>query len=411
MIMDFTVGCDINGKLTGVKARIIGDTGAYASVGTKVLERAAGHATGAYHVPNVDIEAKTIYTNNIPSGAMRGFGVNQVTFAIESCIDELCKKGNFDRWVFRYDNALVNGSLTAAGQILHKGVGVRETLYAIKSEFYKAKYAGLACGIKNCGIGNGMADFSEVKIEIISEDRVLLHHGWTEMGQGVHTVAIQTLCQETGINPSIVEVVVSTPNEARSGMTTASRGTSLVCNATIEAAKELKEDLKTKTLAELQGKIYFGRWSFDRSTKPGDPGEVITHYSYSYATQLVVLNENGEIETIYAAHDAGKIMNPPLFESQIQGAVHMGLGYALREDLPLEKGFLKSTKFKDLGILRAHETPRIVVKGVEVTDPLGPYGAKGIGEIGLVPTAAAVANAFCIYDGVRRFKLPLNKIQ
>jgi aldehyde oxidoreductase len=407
VILDYTVGCDEKGKLTAVKARIIGDTGAYASVGAKVLERTAGHATGAYHVPNVDIEAKTFYTNNIPCGAMRGFGVNQATFAIENCIDELCEKGNFDRWQFRFDNALVNGSMTATGQILHEGVGVRDTLLAIKNEYENAGYSGIACGIKNCGIGNGMADFSEVKIEIKSAKHVVIHHGWTEMGQGVHTVASQALCQETGIDPAIIEVVVSTPNEARSGMTTASRGTSLVCNAVIDASKELKEDLKSKSLEELKGKIYRGRWSFDQSTKPGAPGPVITHYSYSYAAQLVVLDDNGKIDTVYAAHDAGKIMNPVLFESQIQGSVHMGLGYALRENLPMEGGYLKSTKLKDLGVLKAHETPRVVVKGVEVRDPLGPYGAKGVGEIGLVPTAGAVANAFYQFDKKRRFKLPM----
>lgn len=409
IIMDYKVGCDQKGKLTAVKARITGDTGAYASVGMKVLERSAGHATSAYHVPHVDIVAKTLYTNNIPCGAMRGFGANQATFAMECCIDELCEKSNFDRWQFRFDNALVEGSLTATGQVLQGGVGVRETLLTLKDEFYKAKYAGLACGIKNCGIGNGMSDFSEVKIEIKSAKHLVLHHGWTEMGQGVYTIAVQALCQETGINPDWVEVEVSTINEARSGMTTSSRGTSLIGNAIIEAAKELKQDLKTKSLAELKGNIYFGRWSFDESTKPGAPGPVITHYSYSYATQLVVLDEKGNIDTVYAAHDAGKIMNPVLFESQIQGAVHMGIGYALREDLPMHGGYLKSTKLRDLGVLKAHETPQIVVKGVEVKDPLGPYGAKGVGEIGLVPTAGAVVNAFYQFDKIRRYKLPINR--
>ncbi|MCP5108661.1 MAG: selenium-dependent xanthine dehydrogenase [bacterium] len=409
MILDYTVGCDEKGKLTAVKARITGDTGAYASVGMKVLERAAGHATGAFHVPHVDLVAKTLYTNNIPCGAMRGFGANQATFAMESCMEELCIKGNFDPWRFRYDNALVNGSMTATGQVLHEGVGVRETLLAVKDEFYKAKYAGLACGIKNCGVGNGMADFSEVKIEIKPGNHVVLHHGWTEMGQGVHTVALQVLCGETGIDPAVVEVLVSTVNEARSGMTTSSRGTSLVGNAVIEACKGLKEDLKKNTLRQLAGKTYSGRWSFDKSTKPGAPGPVVTHYSYSYATQLVVLAENGSIDTVYAAHDAGKIMNPVLFESQIQGSVHMGVGYALTEELPMAGGFLKSTNLRDLGVLKAHETPLIVVKGVEVSDPLGPHGAKGVGEIGLVPTAGAVANAFYRFDNIRRYRLPLNR--
>ncbi len=409
MILDYEVGCDEKGKLTAVKAYIYGDTGAYASVGMKVLERAAGHATGGYHVPHVDVVAKTLYTNNVPCGAMRGFGVNQATFAVEGCIDELCEKGGFDRWQFRYDNALVDGSMTATGQVLEDGVGVRQCLEAIKEDYQKAKFSGIACGIKNCGVGNGMIDFSEVKIEIKAPDHVVLHHGWTEMGQGVHTVAVQVLCQETGINPEFVEVLVSTPNGARSGMTTSSRGTSLLGNGIIETAKELKKDLETNQLKDLVGKTYFGRWEFNRSTKPGAPGPVITHYSYSYAAQLVVLDDNGTVDTVYAAHDAGKIINPILFEGQVQGAVHMGLGYALTEDLPMEDGFLKTTKLRDLGVLRAHETPKIVVKGIEVHDPYGPYGAKGLGEIGMVPTAAATANAISIFENERKYKLPLRR--
>lgn len=409
MHMEYNLACDREGRLTGLKARIIGDTGAYASVGTKVLERAAGHASGAYHVPSVDIVAKTVYTNNIPAGAMRGFGVNQVTFAVEGCIDELCQQGGFDRWQFRYDNALRKDAVTATGQVLKGGVGVRETLLAVKEEFYDAKYAGLACGIKNCGIGNGMVDDSEVKIEIIDQDHVVLHHGWTEMGQGVFTVAVQVLCQETGIDPDIVEVKVCTEYSARAGMTTASRATSLLGNAVIEAARELKQDLESHSLADLKGKTYEGKWMCDWTTQPGQPGEVVTHYSYGYATQLAILDDHGAVDTLYAAHDAGKIINPTLFEGQIQGAVHMGLGYALSEDLPLEKGRMKSTALKDLGILKATDMPKVVVKGVEVKDPLGPYGAKGIGEIGLVPTAAAVANAFRQYDGIRRYTLPMKR--
>jgi xanthine dehydrogenase molybdenum-binding subunit len=135
----------------------------------------------------------------------------------------------------------------------------------------------------------------------------------------------------------------------------------------------------------------------------------ITHYSYGYAAQVCILNEKGEIEKMVAAHDGGKIMNPMLFEGQVEGGVHMGLGYALTEDLPMNDGYLMSDKMRDLQILRAHETPEIVVKMIEVKDPVGPYGAKGIGEIGLVPTAGAVANAFYAFDGIKRTKLPLKR--
>ncbi len=406
--MEYRVGCDSAGKLTGIRARIKGDTGAYASVGMKVLERAAGHASGAYHVPNVDINAKTIYTNNIPCGAMRGFGVNQVTFALESCLDDLCRQGGFDRWQFRYDNALVEGSMTATGQVLKAAVGVRKTLLAIKDHYSSARYSGIACGIKNCGVGNGMSDFSEVRIDVVSEQKVLIHHGWTEMGQGVNTVAVQTLHQETGIDPAVIKVIVKTENEALSGMTTSSRGTSLLGNAVIAASKQLKDDLENYTLKQLSGKSYAGRWSFDDSTKPGAPGEIITHYSYSYASQLAIIDENGRLDKIVAAHDAGRIINKVLFEGQIHGAVHMGLGYTFTEELPMEKGFPKGMGFRDLGILPIKQMPDVEVIAVEDRDPLGPYGAKGVGEIGLVPTAAAVCNGLTDFDGIRRFKLPLN---
>jgi len=407
VFMDYIVGADKNGKLTGVKLKAWGDTGAYASVGTKVLERVAGHATGGYYVPNVEIEAITVYTNNITCGAMRGFGANQATFAFETAVDEICEKGNFDRWQFRYDNALVDGLRTATGQKVYQ-VGIRECLLKLKDEFYKAKYAGIATGIKNSGVGNGMIDSSETRIEIVAEDKVIIKHGWTEMGQGINTIAIQMLCEEVGISPDIVDVEIDTKAQIQTGMTTSSRGTALLGNSIIDAAQKLKEDLKTKKLGELAGNKYSGKYVCDWTTKPGQKDvEPIIHYSYGYAAQLCVLDNNGKIDTFYAAHDAGKIVNQTMFEGQIEGAVHMGIGYALQEDLPMKDGYLISDKYRDLQIMRAHETPKIVVYGVEVADAVGPYGVKGIGEIGLVPTAGAVANALYQFDKIRRYKLPL----
>jgi selenium-dependent xanthine dehydrogenase len=409
--MDMRLSANKKGMLTGIKLYAVGDTGAYASVGDKVLERVAGHATGGYFVPNVEIEALTVYTNNIPCGAMRGFGANQVAFALESLVDEICEKGNFDRWQFRYDNALRDGLSTSTGQVLEKGVGIQASLLALKDDFYANKITGLACAIKNSGVGNGMVDESKTIIQIESENRIVIHHGWTEMGQGIHNMAIQSLCEETNLPAEIMDVVVDTSLQIPTGMTTSSRATALLGNAIIDGAKKLKQDLKNKKLADLVGKNYFGEFSVDWTTKPGDKVEKqITHYSYGYAAQLVVLNEEGTIEKVVAAHDAGKIMNPTLYEGQIEGAVSMGLGYAISEDFPMENGFPKSFKLKDVGVLRAHQLPEIIVKGVEVEDPVGPYGAKGVGEIGLVPTAAAVANAYYQFDGIRRYKLPLQKI-
>jgi CO/xanthine dehydrogenase Mo-binding subunit len=278
----------------------------------------------------------------------------------------------------------------------------------VKDAFYQARYAGLACGIKNTGIGNGMPDASNVGITIEAPDRIVIDHGWTEMGQGVHTMAVQVLCNETGLDPNIVQVRVDTASEQEAGMTTASRATSLIGNAIIEAAKGLKQDLAGHSLADLVGNKYEGEWVVDWTTKPGAMVEkVTTHYSYSYATQLVTLDDEGYIDRIVAAHDAGKIFNPTLFEGQLEGSIHMGLGYAISENLELDQGRPKSTRLRDCGILRAWEMPEMEVIGVEVPDPYGPYGAKGVGEIGLVPTAGAVANALYQYDKVRRYSLPM----
>ncbi|HIE25479.1 MAG TPA: selenium-dependent xanthine dehydrogenase, partial [Anaerolineales bacterium] len=416
--MEYELGCDAEGKLTFIKAKFVGDTGAYASVGAKVLTRIASHATGAYHVPATDLEAFAVYTNNIPCGAMRGFGVNQATFGMESSIDDLCKQGGFDRWQFRYDSALMDGSMTATGQVLTGGVGVRRALEAIKPAYEKTKYAGLACGLKNTGIGNGMPDESSALITILANPalaavpsggvKVIIDHGWTEMGQGVNTIAAQLVCNETGIHPDLIDVRVDTASKQVAGMTTASRATSLLGNALLDACKKLNEDLKGNSLEDLVGKKYRGEWIVDWTTKPdADIEEVFTHYSYSYAAQLVAIDEDGQIAKVTAAHDAGKIFNPMLFEGQVEGAVHMGIGYAISEDMPMKEGYPVTTNLRKMGILRAKEMPPVEVIGVEVPDPLGPYGAKGVGEIGLVPTAAAVANALYQFDGVRRRKFPM----
>ncbi len=409
--LDITLAADASGKLTAMKLIAIGDTGAYASVGTKVMERIAGHATGGYFVPNIDLTAHTVYTNNIPSGAMRGFGANQAAFALESSIDELCRKGGFDRWTFRWENALTDGLTTATGDHV-KGAGIRACLEAVEMQFRNARFAGLACGIKNSGIGNGMTDYSDVIIEVLSEGMIRIHHGWTEMGQGVQTIAQQILCEETGISPDIVEVISETTSGIATGMTTSSRATVLLGNAIREASRTLNADLKSASLGQLSGRRYQARWQCDWTVKPDSfHTDGPTHYGYGYAAQVAVLNDQGKVVKVVAAHDAGRIINPVLFEGQIEGAVHMGLGYSLTENLPMLEGKLLSSRLRDCGVLRAHETPDIEVVGVEVPDPVGPYGAKGVGEIGLVPTAAAIANAFCIFDGVQRYSLPLKPIR
>jgi len=410
MIMQYRLGCDEKGRLTALQADITGDTGAYASLGEAVLGRSASHAAGGYYVPTVDIAARAVYTNNIPCGAMRGFGVNQVTFAMESAVDELCEIGGFDRWQFRYDNALENGLKTTTGQTLISGVGLKETLLAVKDDFRQATYAGLAIGIKNIGFGNGMVDESDVRIDIESPSRILLHHGWTEMGQGIDTVAIQMFCEAVGIDtPEIIEIRRSTAAGIIGGTTTASRGTFLLGNAILDVAEKIKQDLQHSSLEALAGKTYWGHWRCDWTNEPGSAEESITHVAYGYASQVVILDNNGNVARVVAAHDIGKAINPMLLEGQIEGGVVMGLGYAFTEELPLERGQLKITSYGKLGIPRIQHVPQIEVKLIEVADPYGPYGAKGVGEIGLVPTAAAAANAVFQYEKKRYYSLPIKR--
>ncbi len=208
--MDYTVGCDADGRLLAVRARIVGDNGAYASVGAKVLERAAGHACGAYRVPNVDVEARAVYTNNPPSGAMRGFGVNQVTFAIEGMLDILAERVGIDGWEMRWRNALETGDRFGTGQRLGPGVGLKQTLLAVRDDYRAARYAGIACGAKNTGIGNGLAEYGRAILRPEADGSVTLFHSWTEMGQGCHTVLRQIACAELGLAPDRVTVEVDT---------------------------------------------------------------------------------------------------------------------------------------------------------------------------------------------------------
>lgn len=411
MQLDYKLACDHKGRLTALRARIVGDTGAYASVGGEVVARTGTHAAGAYHVPNVDVVASAYYTNNPPAGAFRGFGVNQSNFAMESLVDELCRQGGFDRWQLRYDNALASGRMTTTGHVLGEGVGLRQCLQAVREAYRKADCAGLACAIKNCGIGNGLEEVSEVRLKVVASDRIEINHGWTEMGQGVHTVARQVLCEAAGLDSTVsIHVSASTGADAMGGVTTASRGTVLMGNSMIAAAKKLKADLETRSLKDLVGRKYFGRFVVDWTTPHDRKGEIISHFSYGFAAHLAVLDKRGRIQKIYAAHDAGKIINPALFEGQIEGGVVMGMGYALSEQLPLKEGRLTSERMSQLGLPKAKDVPEIEVIGVQCLDPVGPFGAKGVGEISTIPITPAIANAYCRFDDKRRYRLPLSPI-
>jgi len=412
--MTYTVGCDADGRLAAARIELLGDSGAYASVGGKVIERAAGHACGPYRIPAIDIEAVAVYTNNPPCGAMRGFGVNQTSFAIEGCLDLLAKKVGIDGWEMRWRNGVRTGDLFSSGQVLDKPIGLERTLLAVKDTYYAARQrgraVGLACGVKNSGIGNGAIEKGKCRLVVEADASVSLYSGFTEMGQGLFTVIIQFAVEVTGLPASVFRPKVNSRFELGSGQTTGSRGTLLAGRATIVAAGKLRDDLLAgQTLRDLVGRIYEGETTIDDTTAPGQTrnGIIKTHTSFGWASQVVVLDESGAIDLVHVAQDVGRAINPQQCEAQIHGAVAMGLGYALTEELPCRDGMPVTFKVREIGALRAPDMPRVEVTLVEEPEPEGPFGAKGIGELGLVPTAGAVAAALEAFDGVRRMTLPM----
>ena len=408
--MEYWVGCDAQGKLTAVKARMIGDSGAYASVGMKVLERAAGHATGPYHTPSVDVASVAVRTNNPVCGAFRGFGANQAQFAMEGCLDRLAGIVGISGWEIRKRNVIHPGEVWGPGQIMDDGcAGAEACLDAIKPQYDAAVASGaavgLGLGLKNSGLGNGFREVTRAVVRFRDDGTVEVRHGWTEMGQGVHTVALQVAVEELGLDPARIRVIVDTTRQLGFGQTTGSRGT-LMAAASVQAACA-----EAKAAGCAPGVDYTGEYVVDWTQHLGDPGHPnpTIHSAFGYAAQMVVMDrETQAIERVVAVHDVGRAVNPTLCEGQIEGAVHMGLGYALTEDFPSdERGFPVNMTLRSLGILRAKDVPPIDVTIVECPQPRSPYGIKGVGEIGLVPTAPAVAAALHDADGTWRTTLPM----
>jgi xanthine dehydrogenase molybdenum-binding subunit len=413
--LNYKIGCDADGRITAVKARIIGDKGAYASVGAKVLERAGGHCTGPYRVPAIDMESLAVYTNNPPCGAMRGFGANQAAFAIEGLLDRLAERVGIDGYDIRERNILEPGEAFATGQLLTKLFGLRKTLEAVKDAYKSARYAGIACGIKNVGIGNGMPDIGRAALTVEDERTVHIRTGFTEMGQGLFTICIQFAVEATGLPPAVFsKVSADTSLMLDCGQTTASRATVLAGNSIAEAGKALRALLDGgKALADLVGQTFYGEWICNYTSKLGKdldkPGGPKTHLTYGFATQVAILDDEGRLVKMIAAHDVGRVINPTQLAGQMYGSLHMGIGYALTEDFEADGGVIRAKKMNDCGVLRAHQMPEMELIFIEEPDPECPFGARGVGEIGLVPTAPAIAGALYKYDGILRTRLPMRE--
>lgn len=408
MKIEMTTACDENGKLTAMKAKLLSDTGAYASLGGPVLQRACTHAAGPYNYQNIDIEGIAVYTNNQPGGAFRGFGVTQSAFAIEANINQLAELVGISPWEIRYRNAIRPGQVLPNGQIADEGTALVETLEAVKDVYENNKIVGIACAMKNAGIGVGLPDIGRCRLTII-DGKVKVRTSAACIGQGVATVCQQMVCETTGITPDLVVVEAPdthvTPN---SGTTTASRQTVFTGEATRQAALALKKELENKSLQELEGWDHYAEYSGITDKMGSDKPNPVSHVAYGYATQIVVLDENGKVTKVAAAHDVGKAINPKALEGQIEGGVVMGLGFALTEIMPIVNGVPK-VKFGTLGLFRSTNVPEIESIIVEKNKAELAYGAKGVGEITVIPTGPAVQNAYYKYDGVFRTSLPLEK--
>jgi selenium-dependent xanthine dehydrogenase len=338
MEIDCTTACDENGKLTAVRVRLVADTGAYASLGGPVLQRACTHAAGPYQIDNVDIEGRAIYTNNIPSGAFRGFGVTQTCFAMESNLNLLARAVGISPWEMRFLNAIEPGGVLSNGQIADQGTALKETLMAVKDVIDAHPDAGIACAFKNTGKGVGVKDVGRVKLKI-ENGKVVICTSAACMGQGIATVVLQIVAQTTGLGKSMLTVhAPDTDVTPDSGTSTASRQTTVTGEAARRAANALKQELSHRVLAELEGESFFGE--FDCVTDPmtSDKPNRVSHVAYGYATQVVLLDEAGKVQKVIAAHDVGRAINPNGVEGQIEGGVVMGMGYALTEEFSVRNG-------------------------------------------------------------------------
>jgi selenium-dependent xanthine dehydrogenase len=406
MEMDFTTACDGDGNITAVKARIIADTGAYASLGGPVLQRACTHAAGPYQIDNVDIEGRAIYTNNIPSGAFRGFGVTQTCFAMESNLNLLARKVGITPWEIRFRNAIEPGGVLSNGQIADAGTALKETLLAVKPFIDAHPNAGIACAFKNSGKGVGVEDVGRVKLKV-HDGGVVICTSAACMGQGLATVLLQIVAEASGLLKSAITVhapdTMVTPN---SGTSTASRQTVVTGEAARRAGEALRQALNHNSLAELEGREFYREYDCVTDPMTSDKANRTSHVAYGYATQVVLLDDDGRVQKVVAAHDVGKAINPNGIEGQIEGGVVMGLGYALTEDFQVRNGAPIVT-LGTLGLMRSTQVPEIECHIIEKNDATLAYGAKGVGEIVMVTTAPAVACAYFQRDGRLRNRLPL----
>ncbi len=447
-------GAKKDGKLTAVEIHILGDAGAYASYGDTVAIRSAVHATGPYVVPHVKVRSQMVYTNNPWSGAMRGFGVPQIAFAHESQMDLLARVLKIDPIEIRLRNALTAEAETATGQTLMSSVGIGETLRKIREWRENHPIApsdpqrpyirrGVGVGSMLYGIGNtGVANPSTAQVEIEPSGVVRLFTGAADVGQGSDTVLLQIASESLGLPVQEIHLTrADTALTTDAGATSASRQTYISGNAILDAIKNLKQEaikeasqllgtdekdlfyeegkIKARTclttsipireVAQRSGKVLRGEGHFDPETTKLDPktGQGSPYATYAFATHLAEVEvdiETGKVKVnrVIASQDVGKAINPKNVKGQIAGGVAMGLGFALTEEFV--PGL--TTSFLNYLIPTSKDISEVIPIIVEDQEPSGPFGAKGVGEAALIPTAPAILNAIADAIGERIYDLP-----
>ena len=413
--MDFTMGCDEEGHIMGVKAKVASDTGAFASLGGPVLERACTHAAGPYAYENFEIEGRAYYTNNPPAGAFRGFGVTQTCFATETLLNMMADEIGITPWEIRYRNAIRPGGVLPNGQIVDESTGLVETLEAVKEEYEAAlaagKPVGIACAMKNAGVGVGIPDWGRVKLIVEEDAKLHIYSGASCIGQGLGTVLVQMTVTNTDLKrDDIVYERSNTWIAPDSGTTSGSRQTMITGEACRRACEKLMEAKGSdKSLKDLIGQEFYGDYLAKTDPLGADVPNPVSHVAYGYATQVCILNEKtGKIDRMIAAHDVGKAVNPLSCEGQIEGGVVMSIGYAVREKYPIDENCKPVEKYGSIGLFRAHEIPKIDAIVIDKPGLNVACGAIGIGEITSIPTAPAITDAYYRYDGSRRYVLPID---
>jgi CO/xanthine dehydrogenase Mo-binding subunit len=424
--IEYKTGARKDGTLTAVKVNVIGDSGAYASYGETVCLRTAVHATGPYEVPNVHADSRVFYTNNPPSGAMRGFGIPQLAFAHESQLDEIASLLSIDPLDLRMRNCLKKGSLTATSQVLSASAGLLETLKKVepfwRQRRKRGEGSGFGLGCMYYGIGNtAIPNPASAQVELAENGKIILHTGACDIGQGSDTVLLQILLDTLGVESrNVILDRGDTDSSQDAGSTSASRQTYISGRAVYEAGRKMREFLERqgyyqgKDLREIHGgaggkqPLRFDGF-FDPPTTRLDKetGKGIPYVTYGFATHMTevqVEEATGACRVIkvYASHDVGKGINPTLIKGQIHGGISMGIGFALLEEfIPGE-----TTSFDSYYLPTSMDMPQIEVLLVEDPEPTGPYGAKGVGEPALIPQAASIVNAIRDAAQVNVYELP-----